>query len=61
VCHHLDGGVGLAADDRPRPRFYGVKGYHHADFTHVWAMGHRQAAAVDRDVPVVAKTEECVE
>jgi hypothetical protein len=60
VCYHLDGGVGLAADDRSRPRLHENERYHHANFTHMEAMGYRQAAAVDRGVPIVAETKECV-
>jgi hypothetical protein len=60
VRHHLNAGVGLTADDGPRPRLHGVKGYRHADFAPVQAMGHGQPAMVDRSVLVVAKTDECV-
>jgi hypothetical protein len=31
VRHHLNAGVGLTADDRPRPWLRRVKGYHHAN------------------------------
>jgi hypothetical protein len=60
VRHQLNAGVGLTADDGPQPRLYGVKGYHYTDLTLVHAVGHRQLATVDRSVPVVAKTDECV-
>jgi hypothetical protein len=60
VRHQLNAGVKLAADDGPRPRLYGVEGYHHVDLTLVHAVGRRQSATVDRSVPVVAKTDECV-
>ena len=60
VCHQLNVGVGLTADDGPRPRLHGVEGYHHTDLTPVQAMGHRQSATVDWSVPVVAETDECV-
>jgi hypothetical protein len=60
VRHQLNAGVGLAADDRPRPRLHGVEGYHHADLALVHAMGRGQSATVDRSVPVVAKMDECV-
>jgi hypothetical protein len=39
VRHHLNAGVGLTADDGPRPQLHGVKGYHHTDLTLVHAMG----------------------
>jgi hypothetical protein len=60
VRHQLNAGVGLTVDDGPRPRLRGVEGYCHADLTLVHAMGRRQSATVDRSVPVVAKTNECV-
>jgi hypothetical protein len=60
VRHQLNVGVGLAADDRPRPRLHGVEGYHHADLALVHAMSHGQSTTVDQSVPVVAKTDECV-
>jgi hypothetical protein len=60
VCHQLNAGVGLAVDDGPRPRLRGVKGYHHADLALVHAMDHGQSAMVDRSIPVIAKTDECV-
>jgi hypothetical protein len=40
VRHQLNAGVGLTADDGPRPRLRGVKGYHHADLALVHAVGH---------------------
>jgi hypothetical protein len=40
VCHHIDGSVGLSANNGSRPRLYGVDGYHHTNFAHVRAMGH---------------------
>jgi hypothetical protein len=58
--HHLNAGVVPATDNRPRPRFRGVEGYHHADLTPIQAVGHGQPATVDRSVPIVAKTDECV-
>jgi hypothetical protein len=60
VLHQLNTGVGLAVDDRPRPRLRGVQGYHYADLTLVHAVGRGQSATVDWSVPVVAKTDECV-
>jgi hypothetical protein len=60
VCHHLDGGVKLAADKGSWPWFCGDERYHHVDFTDVQAMGHRQATMVDRDVSIVAEMKECV-
>jgi hypothetical protein len=60
VCHHLNAGVRLAADDGPRPRLCGVKGYHHTDLAPIQAMGHGQSATVDQSIPVVAKMDECV-
>jgi hypothetical protein len=60
VCHQFNVGVGLTADDGPRPRLRGVEEYCHAGLTLVCAMGHGQSATVDRSIPVVAKTDECV-
>jgi hypothetical protein len=60
VRHQLNAGVGLAADGGPRPRLFGVKGYHHADLTLVHAVGRRQSAMVDRSIPIVAKMDECI-
>jgi hypothetical protein len=39
VHHHLNAGVGLTADDGPRPQLRGVKGYHHTDLALAHAMG----------------------
>jgi hypothetical protein len=60
VRHQLNIGVRLTADDRPRPRLRGVEGYHHADLALVHAVGRGQSTTVDRSVPIVAKTDECV-
>jgi hypothetical protein len=35
VRHHIDIGVGLAADAGPRPRLRSVKGYYHANLAPV--------------------------
>jgi hypothetical protein len=51
VHHHLNTGVGLAADDGPRPRLCGVKGYHHANLAPVQVVGHGQSTIVDWSVP----------
>jgi hypothetical protein len=58
--HQLNAGVGLAVDDGPQPRLHGVEGYHHADLALVHAMGRGQSVMVDRCIPIVAKTDECV-
>jgi hypothetical protein len=60
LCRLLDGLIQLDPDDGCHPRLHRVEGYRHADLTLILAMGHRHAAAVDRNVPVVAKLEECV-
>jgi hypothetical protein len=60
VRHQLNTGVGLAADDGPRPRLRGVEGFCHTDLALVHAVGCGQSATVDRSVPIVAKTNECV-
>jgi hypothetical protein len=60
VHRQLNAGVRLTADDRPRPRLHGVKGYHHTDLALVHAMGRGQSTTVDRSVPIVAKMDECV-
>jgi hypothetical protein len=60
VCYQLNAGVGLVSDDGPRPRLHGVEGCCHADLTLVHAMCLGQSAAVDRSIPVIAKTYECV-
>jgi hypothetical protein len=60
VCHHLNGSVRLATNKGPRPQLSGVEGYHHVDFRHIQAIGHRQSTMVDRSVPVVAEMEEYV-
>jgi hypothetical protein len=54
VRHQLNTGVGLAADDGPRPQ------NHHADLALVHAVGCGQSALVDRCVPVVAMMDECI-
>jgi hypothetical protein len=60
VRHQLNAGVRLAADDGPRPRLRGVEGYRHTDLALVHVVGRGPSATVDRSVPVVAKTEECI-
>jgi hypothetical protein len=60
VCHHLNAGVGLAAKDGPQPWLHRVDGYHHANLAPVQDMDPRQSATVDRSVPIVAQTEECI-
>jgi hypothetical protein len=60
VRHHLNAGVGLAVDDEPRPWMHGFKGYRHANLTPVQVVDTGQLAMVDRSVPIVAKTDECV-
>jgi hypothetical protein len=60
VHHQLNVGVGLTADDGPRARLRGVKGYCHADLALVCAMGRGQMAMVGWSVPVIAKMDECV-
>jgi hypothetical protein len=37
-----------------------VEGYHHAGLAYVQAVHPRQAAAVDRNFPIVTEMEECV-
>jgi hypothetical protein len=60
VRHQLNAGVGLTANDGPRPRLRGVEGYHHVDLALVQVVGCGQSATVDRSVPVIAKTDECI-
>jgi hypothetical protein len=60
VGHLLDSSVGLAADDGPHPWIFLVEGYRHAGLAYVQTIGHRQAAGVDRDFPVIAEMEECI-
>jgi hypothetical protein len=60
VSRLLNGGVELTADDGQCPRILLVEGYHHTGLKYVQATDHRQAAAVDRDFPVIAETEECI-
>ncbi len=60
MCRLLDGLIQLDLDDSCHPRLHRVEGYHHIDLTLVLAMGHRNAAAVDRSVPFVAELAECV-
>jgi hypothetical protein len=60
VRHQLNACVGLASDDGPRPRLYGVKGYRHADLALIHALSCGQSATVDPSVPVVDKTDEYI-
>jgi hypothetical protein len=60
VCRLLDGSVGFAANDGTHPWLCRVEGSPHAGFAYVQAISHRLVAAVDRNVPIVAKMEECV-
>jgi hypothetical protein len=39
VCHQLNAGVELTANDEPRPQLRGVEGYHPADLALVHAVG----------------------
>jgi hypothetical protein len=39
VCHQLNAGVKLTANDEPRPQLRGVEGYHPADLALVHAVG----------------------
>jgi hypothetical protein len=57
VCRLLDGGVGLAANNSSCPWLHRVEGYRNAGLAYVQAVNHRQAAAVDRNFPIVAETE----
>jgi hypothetical protein len=60
LCRLLDGLIQLDPDDSCHPRLHRVEEYHHVDLALVLAMGHRNAAAVDRSVSVVAELAECV-
>jgi hypothetical protein len=60
VRHHLNAGVGLAADDRPQPWLHRVKVYHHTNLAHVQVVVPGQSAMVDWSIPVVAQTDECI-
>jgi hypothetical protein len=60
VCHHLNTGVRLSADDGPRPWLRRVEGYHHTNLAHVQVVDPGQSATVDGSVPVVALTDECI-
>jgi hypothetical protein len=60
VRHHLNVGVRLVVDDGPQPRLRGVKGHRYTNPSHVQAMGLGQSATVDRCIPIVAETEECI-
>jgi hypothetical protein len=54
VRHHLNVGVGLAADDGPRPWLHRVEGYRHANLAPVQVVYPGQSATVDRSIPVIA-------
>jgi hypothetical protein len=60
VRHHLNASVGLAVNDGPQPWLHRVEGYHHANLAPVQVMDPGQSATVDRSVPVVAQTDECI-
>jgi hypothetical protein len=60
VRHHLNTGVRLVANDGPRPRLRGIERYRHSNLALVQTVGHGQSATIDRSVPIVAKTDECV-
>jgi hypothetical protein len=60
VHHHLNAGVGLAANNGPRPWLRGIEGYRHSNLALVQTVGRGQSATIDRSIPVVAKTDECV-
>jgi hypothetical protein len=60
LCRLLNGLIQLDPDDGCHPRLRRVEGYRHADLAHILAMGHRHPTAVDKNIPIVAKLEECV-
>jgi hypothetical protein len=60
VRHHLNVGVGLTVNDGLRPWLCGVECYRHADLTPVQVVGLGQSATIDRSIPNIAKTDECV-
>jgi hypothetical protein len=60
VNHRLNAGVGLTADDGPRPWLHRVNGYHHANPAPVQVVDPKESATVDRSVPVVAQMDECI-
>jgi hypothetical protein len=60
VRHHLNIGVGLAANDGPRSWLCRVEGYRHANLAHVQVVDPGQSAMVDQSEPVIAKTDECI-
>jgi hypothetical protein len=60
VGHLLDSAIGLTVNDGLRPCILLVGGDRHAGLAYVQIISHRQAASVDWDFPVVAKTKECI-
>jgi hypothetical protein len=60
MCRLLDGLIQFGPDDDCHPQLQRVEGYHHINLALGLAMGHRQATAVDRNVPVVAELAECI-
>jgi hypothetical protein len=60
VRHHLNVGVGFAVDDGPRPCLHRVEGYRHANLAPIQGMDPGQSATVDRSVPVIPQTDECI-
>jgi hypothetical protein len=60
VRHHLNAGVGLTADDGPRPWLRRVEGHRHANLAPVQVVDPGQSAVVDWSVPVIAKMDECI-
>jgi hypothetical protein len=60
VRHHLNAGVGLTANVRPRPWLRRVDGYQHANLAPIQVVDPGQSAMVDRSVPVVAQSDECI-
>jgi hypothetical protein len=60
VCHHLNTGVGLTAEDGLQSWLRGVEGYHHANLAPVQVVDPGQSTTVDRSIPVIAKMDECV-
>jgi hypothetical protein len=60
VHYYLNAGVGLAADDRTRPWLCKVERYRHANLAPVQVVDPRQLETVDRSVPAVAQTDECI-
>jgi hypothetical protein len=60
MCCLIDGVIKLIADGGCHPWLHWIERDGHAGLTLLYAIRHGHATTVDRNIPVVAKMEECI-